>query len=59
ARVLKDHVPLAVDILADILTESLFDEDELEREKNVILQEIGAATDTPDDVIFDNFSGVA
>ncbi|UXS10715.1 insulinase family protein [Agrobacterium tumefaciens] len=59
ARVLKDHVPLAVDILADILTESLFDEEELEREKNVILQEIGAATDTPDDVIFDNFSGVA
>lgn len=59
ARVLKDHVPLAVDILADILTESLFDEDELEREKNVILEEIGAATDTPDDVIFDNFSGVA
>ena len=59
ARVLKDHVSLAVDILADILTESLFDEDELEREKNVILQEIGAATDTPDDVIFDNFSGIA
>jgi predicted Zn-dependent peptidase len=59
ARVLKDHVPLAVDILADILTESAFEEDELEREKNVILQEIGAATDTPDDVIFDNFSGVA
>jgi predicted Zn-dependent peptidase len=59
ARVLKDHVPLAVDILADILTESAFDEDELEREKNVILQEIGAATDTPDDVVFDNFSNVA
>ncbi|MBD9386223.1 insulinase family protein [Rhizobium sp. CG4] len=59
ARVLKDDVPLAVDILADILTESSFEEDELEREKNVILQEIGAATDTPDDVIFDNFSGVA
>jgi predicted Zn-dependent peptidase len=59
ARVLRDHVPLAVDILADILTESAFDEEELEREKNVILQEIGAATDTPDDVIFDNFSGVA
>src|SRR5690349_25147796 len=45
ARVLKDDVPLAVDILADILTESSFDEDELEREKNVILQEIGAAND--------------
>ena len=59
ARVLKDHVPLAVDILADILTESVFDEEELIREKNVILQEIGAADDTPDDVVFDRFSEVA
>ena len=56
ARVLKDDVPLAVDILADILTESVFDTDELEREKHVILQEIGAANDTPDDVVFDRFS---
>src|SRR4051812_34673078 len=59
ARVLKDHVPLAVDILADILTESAFDEEELRREKHVILQEIGAANDTPDDVVFDRFSEVA
>jgi predicted Zn-dependent peptidase len=56
ARVLKDHVPLAVDILADILTESAFEEEELEREKQVILQEINAANDTPDDVVFDRFS---
>jgi predicted Zn-dependent peptidase len=59
ARVLKDHVPLAVDILADILTESEFDEEELRREKHVILQEIGAANDTPDDVVFDRFSEAA
>lgn len=59
ARVLKDHVPLAIDILANILTESSFDEEELEREKHVILQEIGAANDTPDDVVFDRFSEVA
>ena len=59
ARVLKDHVPLAVDMLADILTESLFDEEELRREKHVILQEIGAANDTPDDVVFDKFSEIA
>ncbi len=59
ARVLKDHVPLAVDILADILTESAFDEEELRREKHVILQEIGAANDTPDDVVFDKFSEAA
>ncbi|MGR6466508.1 M16 family metallopeptidase [Rhizobium sp. PAMB 3182] len=59
ARVLKDHVPLAVDILADILTDSVFDEDELAREKNVILQELGAADDMPDDVVFDKFSAAA
>lgn len=59
ARVLKDHVPLAIDILADILTESSFDEEELQREKHVILQEIGAANDTPDDLVFDRFSEVA
>jgi predicted Zn-dependent peptidase len=59
ARVLKDDLSLAVDILADILTESLFEEDELEREKNVILQEIGASLDSPDDVLLDNFSAVA
>ncbi|TPW28694.1 M16 family metallopeptidase [Pararhizobium mangrovi] len=59
ARVLKDDVPLAVDILADILTESLFDEEELAREQNVILQEIGAASDTPDDIVYDHFAETA
>lgn len=59
ARVLKNDVPLAIDILADILTESAFDEGELEREKHVILQEIGAANDTPDDVVFDSFAATA
>ena len=59
ARLLKDHVPLAIDILADILTNSVLDDNELEREKHVILQEIGAAMDTPDDVVFDKFSSTA
>jgi predicted Zn-dependent peptidase len=59
ARVLRDDVPLAVDILADILIESAFDDEELEREKSVILQEIGAANDTPDDIVFDKFSETA
>jgi predicted Zn-dependent peptidase len=59
ARVLKDDVPLAIDILADILTSSAFDEGELEREKHVILQEIGAANDTPDDVVYDRFAEAA
>jgi predicted Zn-dependent peptidase len=58
-RVLKADVPLAVDILADILQNSLFDEDELQREKHVILQELGAADDTPDDVVFDRFTEAA
>ncbi|MDW6020926.1 pitrilysin family protein [Mesorhizobium sp. BAC0120] len=59
ARVLADDVPLAVDILADILTESKFDADELVREQHVILQEIGAAHDTPDDIVFDRFTETA
>ncbi|AZN98653.1 insulinase family protein [Mesorhizobium sp. M9A.F.Ca.ET.002.03.1.2] len=59
ARVLSDDVPLAVDILSDILQESEFDPQELEREQHVILQEIGAAHDTPDDVVFDRFTETA
>lgn len=59
ARVLKDDVPLAIDILHDILTDSVFDNDELTREKHVILQEIGAANDTPDDVVYDKFTEAA
>jgi predicted Zn-dependent peptidase len=54
-RVLGEDVALGVDILADILTEPAFAADELEREKNVIVQEIGAVMDTPDDLVFDHF----
>ncbi|CAN5214808.1 pitrilysin family protein [soil metagenome] len=53
ARVLKDDWKNAFDILADILTSSLYDPDELERERHVILQEIASAGDTPDDLVFD------
>ncbi len=59
ARVLKDDVPLAVDILSDILNNSLFDDIELAREQHVILQEIGAAKDSPEDVAFDDFQAAA
>jgi predicted Zn-dependent peptidase len=59
ARVLAADVPLAIDILSDILTDSQFDPDELEREQHVILQEIGAAHDTPDDIVFDRFTEAA
>src|SRR5258708_3297504 len=55
AKVLKEDAPLAVDILADILQHSVFDPEELDRERTVILQEIGQAIDTPDDIIFDLF----
>jgi predicted Zn-dependent peptidase len=55
AKVLKEDVPLALDILADIVLHSTFDPAELERERAVILQEIGQANDTPDDIIFDHF----
>ena len=54
ARVLKDDVPLAVDLLGDILQNSTCDEAELKREKEVIVQEIGQTQDTPDDIIFDH-----
>jgi len=54
ARVLKADVPLAVDIVADILTNPVFDAAELERERQVVLQEIGQARDTPDDIVFDH-----
>ena len=58
-RILKDDVALAVDVLADILQHSLFDPDELRRERTVILQEIAQVHDTPDDLIFDNYQSVA
>jgi predicted Zn-dependent peptidase len=53
ARVLKEHVPLALDILSDILTKPTFPDEELARERGVILQEIGAVEDTPDDLVYD------
>ena len=54
-KVLKEDVGLAADIIGDILTHSTFIPEELERERGVILQEIGQANDTPDDIIFDHF----
>jgi predicted Zn-dependent peptidase len=59
ARVLKDDVPLALDVLSDILSEPTFDPEELRREQNVIVQEIGATEDAPDDLVFDRLQEVA
>lgn len=59
ATVLKENADLALDIVSDILMNSTFDADELARERAVVLQEIGQANDTPDDVIFDTFQSTA
>lgn len=59
AKVLKDDAPLAVDVIADILLNSSMDPGELEREKQVIVQEISQVNDTPDDIIFDQFQAKA
>lgn len=53
ARVLKEDVSLALDVIGDIVLNPIFDARELEVERGVILQEIGQSLDTPDDVIFD------
>jgi predicted Zn-dependent peptidase len=59
ARVLKADVPLALDVLADILSEPTFDPEELRREQNVIVQEIGASEDDPDGLVFDRLQEVS
>src|SRR6476660_6917239 len=53
ASVLKTDMPMAVDVLSDILANPTFDPAELKREQNVIVQEIGASEDNPDDLVFD------
>ena len=53
ARILGENVSVALDVLGDILTEPAFDPEELQREKGVILQEIGSYEDTPDEIVFD------
>ena len=55
-QVLDEHLPLAVDLLTDILLHPLFNPDEIEREKSVVLQEIKMVEDTPDDIIHDLFA---
>jgi len=59
AKVLSEDAGLALDIVADILQHPTFLEEELERERAVVLQEIGQALDTPDDIVFDYFQETA
>lgn len=58
-KVLKEDAGLAADIIGDILSHSTFIPEEVERERGVILQEIGQANDTPDDIVFDHFQSTA
>ncbi|WP_433943290.1 M16 family metallopeptidase [Paenibacillus sp. SN-8-1] len=53
AKVLDEHLPIAVDVLADMFFRSLMDKNELAKEKNVILEEISMYEDTPDDMVHD------
>ena len=59
AKVLKEDLPLALDILSDILLHSTMDEEEFGREQQVVIQEIHQAEDTPDDVVFDRLQARA
>jgi predicted Zn-dependent peptidase len=59
ARVLKADVPLALDVISDILSDPTFDPEEMVREKNVIFQEIGATDDAPDDLVFEHLQTTA
>ena len=58
-KLLKEDLALGANILGDILCHSSFEPEEFERERGVILQEIGQANDTPDDIIFDHFQETA
>ena len=58
-KVLPKDVSLSVDILADILQDAVYNEEEIQKEKSVVIQEIGQAFDTPDDYVFDVFQETA
>ena len=58
-HLLKDDVSLALDILSDMLQRPLFEQDEMDRERHVILQEIGMYVDAPDDHIYDIYQQTA
>ena len=58
-RLLPEYLDMGIDILADILTEPTMPDEEIERERGVIIQEIGQSQDTPDDIVFDMFAGAS
>ena len=56
AKVVDEHLPLAIDVLSDIFLHSVFDPEEIERERTVILQEIASADENPEEFVHDLFS---
>ena len=56
AKVLDDHLPLAFDILSDLVLDPRFDPDEMERERRVVLEEIKMEEDSPDDLVCEIFT---
>lgn len=59
AKVLDEHLPVAVDVLSDMFFNSLFDAEEVRKEKNVVIEEIRMVEDTPDDLVHDLLSEAA
>jgi predicted Zn-dependent peptidase len=55
-KVLDEHLPLAADILADLVSNPVFSVDDIEREKKVVLEEIKMVEDTPDDLVHELFA---
>ena len=55
-KVLDEHLPLAVDVLSDIVMHPAFSADDIEREKKVVLEEIKMVEDTPDDLVHELFT---
>lgn len=59
ARILAEDMPLGLDLVADLITEPVLDAQEMNREREVVLQELSQARDTPDDIIFDDLQEAA
>ena len=55
-KVLDEHLPVAVDVLADLVSHPTFDADEIEKEQKVVLEEIKMVEDTPDDLVHELFA---
>jgi predicted Zn-dependent peptidase len=56
ARILDEHLPVAIDVLGDILQNAIFDPDELVKEKKVVFEEIKSFEDSPDEVSFEHLT---